>query len=204
MDKESRMVPSEDKKKNTLSSPDKWVDLYGNYLYRFALGRLRNPNEAENIVQETFLAALTARERFAGKSSERTWLIGILKHKVIDHFRKNYRERPVTDLTDNEKAIDTFYDHVGHPNRSPSDWMPESKKLLDNKEFWEAFHKCLNKLPQATHQAFVLRELESLEGKKICETLNISQSNLWVMLHRARLQLRECLETSWFEKKQAL
>ena len=86
---------SETDKKNpnrTPSDPEQWVDLYGNYLYRFALGRMRNPEEAQNAVQETFLAALTACKNFAGKSSERTWLISILKHKIIDHFRKNYRE----------------------------------------------------------------------------------------------------------------
>ncbi|HQP11044.1 MAG TPA: sigma factor, partial [Candidatus Omnitrophota bacterium] len=100
--------------------PERWVDQHGNYLYHFALGRLRNITEAENAVQETFLAALKACRTFSGKSSERTWLTGILKHKIVDALRKHYRERPVTDLQHNEEAIDQFFDHAGR-----------SKKTLD-------------------------------------------------------------------------
>ena len=189
------------KPNRTLSDPEQWVDLYGNYLNRFALGRMRNPEEAQNVVQETFLAALTARKNFAGKSSERTWLISILKHKIIDHFRKNYRERPVTDITSTEEEINSFFDYTGHPTKFPSEWHLDPEQVLENKEFWAVFRECLKKLPKATGDAFQMREVEKMDSKEICRILNITPSNLWVMLYRARLQLRHCLEVNWFESK---
>jgi RNA polymerase sigma-70 factor, ECF subfamily len=189
------------KQKPSLSRPDEWVDLYGNFLYRFALGRLHNPLDAENAVQETFLAALTARKNFFGGSSERTWLVSILKHKIIDQFRRNYRERPVTDLTDIEEDINSFFDQVGHPTKAPSEWQFNPAELLENKEFWEIFRGCLQKLPQAIRDAFQLKELDKIDSKEICKILRITPSNLWVMLYRARLQLRHCLEINWFEKR---
>jgi len=192
---------TENKNKQLGSDPEKWVDLYGDYLYRFALGRLRNPDEAENAVQETFLAALGARENFAGKSSERTWLISILKHKIVDQFRRKYRERPVTDLQNTEEEINSFFDHTGHPTKFPSHWLPNPSELLENKEFWEVMRGCLGKLPKATGDAFQLHEIEKCDSKEVCKILHITPSNLWVMLYRARLQLRHCLEINWFEEK---
>lgn len=179
-------------------NPESWVDQYGNYLYNFALGRLRNHENAENAVQETFLAALKAMSNYAGKASERTWLTGILKHKIIDHMRKSYKERPVT-LQDENAPIDNLFDHKGSRTKMPSGWLPDPKQLLENKEFWETFQNCKEKLPQTTADAFTLKEIEKIEGKEICEILNITPSNFWVLLHRARLQLRECLEENWFD-----
>ncbi len=193
------MEKNPQKTKNKMSSPEKWVDEHGNHLYRFALGRLRSPELAENAVQETFLAALQAKSKFAGKSSERTWLIGILKHKIIDYYRKKYREIPASDLQSEDQAINSFFDYTGHPNKFPSNWMPDPRELAGNHEFWEVFEGCLKKLPKATAEAFSLREVDKVESKEICKVLNITSTNLWVMLHRARLQLRECLERNWFE-----
>ena len=182
------------------SSPEQWVDLHGNHLYRFALSRLRNPELAENAVQETFLAALNAKRKFKGKSTERTWLIGILKHKIIDHYRKRYREIPVTDLLgDDQQTIDSFYDTTGHPKKFPSDWLPNPRELISNSEFWQVFEECLKKLPKATADAFHLREIDKMNTTEICKILKVTSTNLWVMLHRARLQLRGCLENNWFE-----
>ncbi len=181
-------------------NPETWVDQYGDYLYRFALGRLRNPNEAENAVQETFLAALKGINNFAGKATERTWLTGILKHKIIDTFRKKYREKPVTDLQNDEASIDHFFDHSHHLKKTPSNWNLNPKELLENKEFWQIFQQCQEKLPSTARDAFLLKEIEKMDGKKICKTLNISSANFWVLLHRARLHLRQCLEMNWFEK----
>ncbi|MCK5014327.1 MAG: sigma-70 family RNA polymerase sigma factor [Candidatus Omnitrophica bacterium] len=182
------------------TDPDHWVDEYGNYLYHFALSRLRNTTDAENAVQETFLAALKARNSFSGRSSERTWLIGILKHKIVDSLRKGYREKPVTDLQKNEEAIDQFFDYAGRPKGNVARWIPKPDELLEKKEFWKVFYQCSHKLPQTAADAFILREVEKIESKEICSILNITLSNLWVLLHRARLQLRECLEINWFQK----
>ena len=188
--------------KSTLSDPAQWVDLYGNYLYRFALGRIRNTQDAENVVQETLLAAFKARESFSGRSSERTWMIGILKHKIIDYFRKKYREVPVTDLqTRQEQAtIDSFFDQTEHPLKYPSDWTADPRALSETNEFWAVMEACLKKLPQTTALAFSMREIDSMKTEEICHILNITPTNLWVMMHRARLQMRGCLETHWFEK----
>lgn len=197
-----RPIPKTPKPK--ISPPLQWVDLHGNYLYRFALSRLRHPDLAENMVQETFLAALTARKNFSGRSSERTWLIGILKHKIIDHLRRKYREIPATDLNEDQAAVDNLFDSVEHPLKFPSGWIPNPRELTQNKEFWQTLEGCIKKLPDKTAHAFTLREMDKRETREICKILKITPTNLWVMLHRARLQLRECLEINWFEKNSSI
>ncbi|MFH0753478.1 MAG: sigma-70 family RNA polymerase sigma factor [Candidatus Omnitrophota bacterium] len=190
---------------SVLSLADTWVDQHGDYLFRYAMMRLRNTDLAENLVQETFLAALKGKASFSGRSSERTWMVGILKHKIIDHYRKDFRERPVTDLQslarDEEQTIDQFYDAMENPRKYPKDWMPDQQAVLQSKEFWVVLHGCMEKLPKTTAHAFAMRELDDMETSAICKELGITPTNLWVMLHRARLQLRECLERNWFEKK---
>ncbi|MEW5895118.1 MAG: sigma-70 family RNA polymerase sigma factor [Candidatus Omnitrophota bacterium] len=196
------MMPAEKKTKNKLSNVDDWVDLYGDYLYRFALSRIRNPQDAENAVQETFLAALKARKSFSGRSTERTWLIGILKHKMIDYFRKRYREIPVTNLQNEQEqmTIDSFFDQTEYPLKYPTNWSANPRELSENQEFWVVFEKCLSKLPETTALAFTLREIDKMKTEEICKILSITPTNLWVMLHRARLQMRTCLEQNWFER----
>jgi len=181
------------------SSPEEWVNLHGHHLYRFALARLRQPELAQNAVQETFLAALKGHEKFAGRSSERTWLTGILKHKIYDHFRHHAREIDVSDLIDeNTQAVDSFYDYTGHPHQAPADWLPNPREVTKSKEFWEVLERCLKKLPVHTAHAFMMREIDHQSTEEICKNLNITATNMWVMLHRARLHLRECLENNWF------
>jgi RNA polymerase sigma-70 factor, ECF subfamily len=184
------------------ADPATWVEKYGDYLFRYALMRVRNREQAENMVQETFLAALQARSSFRGKSSEKTWMVGILKHKIIDQFRKSIREKSVTELqSDDEQTIDQFYDKVGQPKQYPREWMPDPAASFHSKEFWQVFRSCLSELPERTANVFILRELEGQTTEEICKELGITPTNLWVMLHRARLQLRAGLEKQWFEKK---
>lgn len=184
-----------------ISDPSTWVDQHGDYLFRYSLMRVRNRESAENLVQETFLAAFESRDSFSGRSSEKTWLTGILKHKITDQFRKSFREKSITELqVDDEQTIDQFYDAVGHPKQYPKSWMPDPQALLHSKEFWEALHSCLGRLPERTACAFIMRELDDRSTEEICRELEITSTNLWVMLHRARLQLRELLEINWFEK----
>jgi RNA polymerase sigma-70 factor (ECF subfamily) len=186
-------------KQGPVSDPSLWVDQHGDYLFRYALMRVRNRELAENLVQETFLAALTARKSFSGRSTERTWMVGILKHKVIDHYRKVFREKSVSEIqTDEEQTVDSFYDAMGNPGKYPKDWMPDQEALLSTKEFWDVFRDCLSKLPERTAAAFSMRELDDQSTGDICKELGITPTNLWVILHRARLQLRECLERNWF------
>jgi RNA polymerase sigma-70 factor (ECF subfamily) len=184
-----------------LPDPGTWVEVHGDSLYRFALLRLRDPKLAEEIVQETLLAALQSRDRFLGQSSERSWLIGILKHKVIDHFRRNRREGPAENVEQFEEEMEGAFDENGHWKRDetgPAEWAADPGTLLERKEFWSALERCLSKLPTRMASAFSLREIDDVDSSQVCETLNISSANLWVLLHRARMQLRKCLEVHFF------
>jgi RNA polymerase sigma-70 factor, ECF subfamily len=190
-----------------LSNPESWVDDHGDYLFGYALLRLRNKQVAEEVVQETFLAALQARDKFAGQSSERTWLIGILKHKVIDYFRKTSREVPLEESSsagsESEDPFRRTGEWVGHwtEKAAPLDWQADAIKLLEQKEFREVLNQCLSSLPPRLAQVFVLREIEEMSTGDICQTLNITEANLWVMLHRSRMQLRRSLEVKYFRPK---
>ncbi len=186
-----------------LSDPQDWVEKHGDYLFRSALLRVRNDVVAEEVVQETFLAALQAKERFAGQSSERTWLVGILKHKIMDHFRKSAREQtdPVEDVA--QSNLPDQFDEGGHWRKGaagPKAWADPSG-ALDRQQFWQALKMCLDKLPPRMASVFSLREIDDVPSEEICSTMKISKANLWVMLHRARMQLRRCLETSYMGVK---
>lgn len=167
---------------------------------RYALARLRQPEVAEDLIQETFLAAFRARDQFAGRSSERTWLVGILKRKIVDHLRRRGREQPATDLTNSDQWTDALFDERGNWRKKPGQW-PDPSAAFEKEEFWTAFADCLRKLPERLASAFTLREVEELESQEVCKVLNVSANNLWVMLHRARLGLWRCLEVNWFGTK---
>jgi len=185
--------------------PGRWLDDHGDYLFKYAVFRLRDDTAAEDAVQETFLGALKAYEKFQGRGSERTWLVGILKHKIIDHFRKAEREAPIGEGGDEGPEHADFFERsdewVGHWNAdcAPSEWHATPAELIERSDFWKVFSDCLSPLPQRTASAFTLREVDGLKSEEICEILSISVNNLWVMLHRARLHLRNCLEINWFK-----
>jgi RNA polymerase sigma-70 factor (ECF subfamily) len=176
--------------------PASWLEKHGDYLYRYALTRLRQAQAAEDLVQETFLAAFQGRSRFAQASSERTWLVGILKHKLIDHLRKIEREQPASNYS-GEGLLDEWFDARGHWKKSVRP-APNPAAAFESREFWERFASCLAKLPEQLGRAFALRELDEQETSEICKALDITPTNLWVMLHRARLRLWHCLEVHWF------
>lgn len=183
-----------------LPDPNDWVDLYADDLFSYALKFIPNKEAARNLLQETFLAALKNRQTFSGQSKVKTWLIGILKNKIIDHLRAKYREVPVSQLVDDEQSIQGFFDsQSGHLSHEPKSWALNPALLMENKEFWGIFNDCLGRLPERTAQAFSLREIEGMDSQEICKALGITSTNLWVALHRARLQLRECLEKKWFK-----
>ena len=186
-------------------APERWVDDHGDCLYRYALLRVRRPEVAEDLVQETLCAAVRTYGSFRQKSSERSWLCGILKNKICDYFRRLGRETCFTDLEflDDEmshKFIDQGWNH----DPGPAEWKSEAEVLMDRTEFWQTFRDCLSKLPARVADVFMLREMEEMETTQICQALRISQNNLWVMLHRARMALRECLELNWFENRPKL
>ena len=185
---------------NVALDPEMWVDNYGDLLFRYACSRLFDAHRAEDAVQETFLAAIRSRESFKGKSSEKSWLMGILKHKIVDCLRKVCKEftvENIQELADFEKnsfSQDGHWDKVNSPKR----WVHVPMKIIEEKEFLKVLQKCLAELPHRISRAFTLREMENITNKEICKILNVSSTNLSVMLHRGRLALRRCLEIHRF------
>jgi RNA polymerase sigma-70 factor (ECF subfamily) len=185
------------------ADPSQWVEMYGDYLFRFALLRVRDETLAEDLVQETLLGAWQRHDKFAGRSSEKTWLTEILKHKIIDHYRQTSRRQTLA-LDDETLQDELMFEADGHWSQAakPAEWRANPVELAENKEFWTVFQQCLSALPQRTAAAFTLREIEGLSGPEVCAILNVTPNNLWVMLHRARLQLRQELEIRWFRTRQ--
>jgi RNA polymerase sigma-70 factor, ECF subfamily len=183
------------------SAPDSLeLERHRPYLLRFALLQLRDRSAAEDAVQETLLAAIQGASRFAGQSSVRTWLVGILKHKIIDGIRRSAREQPA-DLradADGMEDLDAYFADDGHFAEAPGEWA-SPERSLEERRFFEALERCLQSLPRKTASAFTMRELMGLETEEICKELGISTSNCWVMLYRARMSLRACLERTWFQ-----
>ena len=172
--------------------PGRWLTEYGDALFRYALGRLRDTTHAEDMVQETLMAALQARASYSGRASEKTWLTGILKQ---------VRETTVEDIhalsdASTESGVDDLFDARGHWIRPPGDWG-NPDKALHNHQFLDAFEACLRRLKPALAQIFSLKELSGLSNEEICNELDITATNCGVMLYRARMGLRRCLDVQW-------
>ena len=168
------------------------------YLLRYASLQLRNSEAAEDAVQEALVAALAGETGFAGRSNLRTWLTGILKHKIVDAIRKAGREVQPAPGEDDASGFDALFDERGHWSQPPAPWgHPEG--ALEQKQFLAALEKCLQALPARTAQAFMMREHLGLETAEICKELAITSTHCWVMLYRARMALRLCLQESWFK-----
>jgi RNA polymerase sigma-70 factor (ECF subfamily) len=165
------------------------------YLLRYAGLQLRDAHAAEDAVQETLLAALAGETGFGQRASLRTWLTGILKHKIIDAIRKASREAPAA----GEDEFDALFDERGHWIEMPAAWSnPDAS--LDQKRFFAALELCLSRLPVKTAQTFMMREHMGLDTDEICKELAITATHCWVLLYRARMSLRECLTKEWFGK----
>jgi len=175
-------------------------------LFRYALLQLRDIELADDVVQETLLAAWQAPGVFEGKATLRTWLIGILKHKIADHWRRSAREIISADLDqidtcDDEADEDDFFLIDGHWNGGLGSWS-DPEAALKQQEFWSIYETCQNNLPPKMANVFMLRELVGLEAEEVCRESGLSEANYWVTMHRARLRLRECLEIRWFNTKE--
>jgi len=181
--------------------PLNWLDRHGDALFRYAVGRLGDAAAAEDVVQETLLAAFEARESFTGGSSERTWLTAILKHKVVDRIRRVVRDR-ARGLGDSQLDQElSEFDEAGFWHKGPRRWRRDPIERMEQREFRDALRKCLSGLPSPMLGAFCMRELDRLDSEEICKLLDISPTNLWTLLHRARTRLRHCLEKNWFDRK---
>lgn len=173
-------------------------------LLRFATLQLRDPSLAEDVVQETLIAALQSSGEFTGRSSVKTWVFSILRHKIIDTLRSRCRELPLTEMAnagddEDDAGFETLFDRRGHwaTAHKPHRWT-DPEDSLEQEQFWRVFELCLDHLPARTARVFMMRELLGLETAEICQELAIATSNLWVILHRARMGLRLCLEETWF------
>ena len=191
------------KEKQDQLNPIDWVDMYGDYLYNYACFRIRDKSVAEDMVQETFLSGLRGLNNFQKRSSVKTWLVTILKNKIIDYYRSAVsRETQVDDIELFNETEDIYY-HSGRwkdywdVNKDPVKKGFDPEEYVDNKEFWKIFNKCLSELPAKFKAVFVLREMEEQKTDDICNELKLSSSNVQVIIHRTRKQLRRCLEINW-------
>ena len=180
-----------------------WLEEHGDVLYRYALVRVRDSSVAADLVQETLLAAMIAADSFQGASSVRTWLVGILRHKLLDFFRRTAREVQLEkDWANSPNDGPQEFDEKGHWKVAMGEWGSPEKSLAKS-EFWRVFNSCIAALPEQLRTPFALRELEGLDTDTVIRTLDISsKNNLWVMLSRARQQIRSCLQSQWFEENE--
>jgi len=178
-------------------NPEEWLEKYGDYLLRYAIMRLRDVTAAEDVLQETFLAAMKGLERFDGRVEIKYWLRGILRNKIVDHIRKAVREQPYENLEEYQKPDETKMKLFGIPAQSPRPWEFEPHLAYEETEFWGIFRECVDKLKQPLQQAYMLKELEGMSTEEVCKVLEITPNNLWVIIHRARAHLKDCIESKW-------
>ena len=183
-----------------------WVDKYSDKLYNWCLYKTNYKEIAEDLVQDTFMAAFQSMHKFEGKSDPKTWLFSILNNKIADYFRKLYRDPTVTESeikqTSETSFFETYFDSGGSwlKEQRPKAWQQEDTHLLDNTVFVKVLQSCMSKLPPDCCAAVQLKYIEEKKGEIVCQELNITPTNFWQLLHRARLQLRRCLEINWFKK----
>jgi RNA polymerase sigma-70 factor (TIGR02943 family) len=183
---------------NSQLDPNVWVDHYADALFSYAYFRVQDKTLAEELVQETFVAALVAREKFKGNSSEKTWFFAILKNKIIDQLRRKYREKLQSLETTPEHACGDFFNERGDWLVKPGKWQENPQQNFEQREFLAVLQQCLTGLSAKQSDAFTLREFDDIDSDEICKVLGISPTNYWVLLHRARLVIRKCLEEKWF------
>ena len=174
------------------------IEALRDQLMRFARLQLRNEAWAEDAVSETVVAALEKPQSFGGQSQLKTWLVGILKHKVVDQLRRHRREATVLNTDDAEDVDDLLFAADGHWREMPADWgSPDD--VLRQRQFIDVMEACLQHLPPTQARVFMMREWLELSSDEVCQELAITATNLWVLLHRARLRLRDCLQAGWFD-----
>ncbi|MEZ4857015.1 MAG: sigma-70 family RNA polymerase sigma factor [Gelidibacter sp.] len=177
-------------------NPNQWIDLYSDYLFNYTITRVNNRDIAKDLVQDTFFAGLKSMKNFKGEASERTWLISILKRKIIDYYRKINSNKGKAEVRMSYSSDENEGDWLEERVADPFDKTAED--TLINSELGDAIYDCLSKLPQKQASVFKMKTIEGLETETICNELNITASNLWVIVHRARQAMAECMEKNWF------
>ena len=182
------------------ADPERWLEDYGDYLYRYALSRLRDGTAAEEVVQETFLAGIRFQDRYSGEGAERAWLLGILKRKIVDYVRMRNRYDRDGSWEDSNDPSAQLFDQNGRWKTDAFAAAPPDQ--LESQEIWDVVNNCLQHLPKGQADVFVLSVMEEMDSDQICSELDITPSNLWVRLHRARLALAKCVSARWFADEQ--
>ena len=185
--------------------PDKWIDTYADQLFGYAYSKTGKSELAEDLVQETFLAGLKSKDNFKGDSTERTWLFSILKFKIADHYRKASTKREINNsrfMNDDASFMDTFFNEDGGwtNNVLPGSLDNSTEDALENKELGAIMNKCISKLPENYKQLVILKLIEDEKTEIICKELNITTTNYWVLMHRAKLKLRNCIQKNWINQ----
>lgn len=176
--------------------PETWVDRYSDYLYNYTITRVNDHVVAQDIVSETFLAGLKSKANFKGEASERTWLISILKRKIIDHYRKSNSRKGKAEVRMNYADENSEGDWLEERVSDPFDKTAED--TMENEELGLAILNCLDKLNEKQATIFKMKTIEGFDTEAICNEFNITSSNLWVIVHRARKSMADCLEENWF------
>jgi RNA polymerase sigma-70 factor (ECF subfamily) len=197
--KQMNTIRDEARTVEEITHPETWVDLYADSLFRYALLRIADKAVAEELVQETFVSALSSlgNSRFRGESACKTWLTGILKYKLLDHLRQKYRHhaKPLEIIREDE--IEESFDVRGNWRIKPGQWGVNPEKHYEQQELMLIIMECIAALGERQADAFRLRELDGEEAEEICKILKISSTNYWVLMHRARLSMRRCMELHW-------
>ncbi|MGB2127942.1 MAG: sigma-70 family RNA polymerase sigma factor [Flavicella sp.] len=182
-----------------LLDPDKWIESYADYLYMYTIARVNSAEVAKDLVQETFFAGLKSMRNFEGKSTERTWLVSILKRKIIDYYRKINSNKGKAEVRVNFHT-EEGQEGVWLEERVPQTWGSDADKEIETEELGMTLDACIDKLPEKYAMVFRMKTLQDFDTDEICKELDITASNLWVIIHRARTQLRRCMEDNWFLK----
>ncbi|MFD2823066.1 sigma-70 family RNA polymerase sigma factor [Lacinutrix iliipiscaria] len=177
--------------------PNKWIDLYSDYLFNYTISRVNDRDLAKDLVQDTFFAGLKSMKNFKGEASERTWLVSILKRKIIDYYRKINSNKGKAEVrmsynSDSETEGDWLEERVADP------FDKTAEDTIENEELGNAIYDCLDQLPEKQAAVFRKKTIEGLDTETICNELNITASNLWVIIHRARTTMAACMEKNWF------
>lgn len=186
-------------------NPNNWTSIYADELYGYAMSKTGNSDLAEDLVQETFLSALKAMRSFKGQSTERTWLFAILKFKIADYYRKASTKYEISNSSiaiEDSSFEDNYFNSDGdwNENATPKEWGVDFSLSIENKELAAALNHCIDKLPDNQKQLVLLKLVEEEETEIVCKELNITPTNYWVIIHRAKLQLRACLEKNWLKE----
>lgn len=181
-------------------NPDKWVEAFGDELYLFILKRIADEERAKDLLQDIFYSAWKNKEGFKGEASERTWLYQICKNKIIDFYRKGKNAMLTTSL--NSEDDEQYFDEHGNwqKDSKPHNWGMDAGSKIETKEFYKVLEQCKEDLKKMQQAVFAMKYLDDMESEEICKVLDITPSNYWILIHRARLKMRLCMEKKWFDK----